>query len=474
MRLALGRVNYSQLYGFYDDGATYKQRDILIPYHLLVLASVAKTAGAEVKIFDGEVGLLSEEDLADQILAWEPDFVGMTATTPDIEATIGVCRHIKGHDLRITTVIGGPHVTGIGDLDSLNVDYVVVGRGEKAIVHILEGDCLGRIVKTREDDPPDRPDYTMLDYSQYPFTDPRWGQVNAASVMSAQGCPFGCSFCFHDKILRLKDVDDFVGEIMWLYYAADVRYFFVYDETFLMNRNRTIEILDKLKSLKDVHFQCQTRANLVDHDVAKRLRDANFVRVTMGLESGSDEILRGVSKGVTRDDGTEACRILSEVGIETRASFILGLPYETHETVRETIDFAKDIDLYHASFNIMTPYPGTKVYGMACRGEGIQFTRESYRNDWSAYRRWGTSVVRTNELTAEELEDYQVAAQTEFYARDKILDYYTNLFEGGNRSRFSYRPINFAWRKKFGVDIPFWNQLGDGEIIEPQTKEPTK
>lgn len=472
MRLALARVNYSQLYGIYDNGATYKQRDVLIPYHLLVLASAAKSIDAEVKIFDGEINLLSEKELANQILDWNPDFLGMTSTTPDVCVATTVCKIIKEIRPDISTIIGGPHVTATGIADAA-FDYIVRGRGQKALVEIIRGSVAPRIVEIEPDDPCDVPDYSMLDYSKYPFTDPRRGQVRAASVMSVQGCPFRCFFCFHDRNVRPRPIAEFVNEITWLYDVAGVRYFFVYDETFLLDRDRTIEILDRLRSLKDAHFQCQTRANLVNPDIARRLRDARFVRVTMGLESGSDTILDRMSKGVTVAAGVDACRTLYAEGIETRASFILGLPYETHETIRRTIEYAKSIDLYHASFNIMTPYPGTRVYDMAVRGEGIHFDH-SYRDDWAAYRRWGRSVIRTNDLTAEELEDYQVAAQTEFYARDKILNHYTHLFEGGNRSRFAYRPLNFAWERKFGRSIPFWDKLEVDEIVQPPKQRDAK
>ena len=467
MKLALARVNYSQLYGFYDGGATYKQRDILIPYHLLVLASVAQRADVEVRIFDGEIGLLSEDELSDKILEWNPDFVGMTATTPDVQATINVLAHIKRERPRITTIIGGSHVSAVGGVESREIDYVVVGRGEKALRHILKGDCWDRVIRMGEDDSPDSPDYMMLNYSEYPFTDPERGQVNSASVMSSQGCPFHCVFCYHTQKFRVKPVDEFVSDIMQLYYARDVRYFYIYDDTFLLDSERTIKILSHLRVLKDARFQCLTRANLVNEDMARRLKDAGFVRVSMGLESGSNEILKGVSKGVTVEDGEKACRILSREGIETRASFILGLPHDTHKTIRETIEYAKSIDLYHASFNIMTPYPGTRVYDIAVKGIGIHFAQESYKTDWSKYRRWGKSVIKTDVLTAEELEDYQVVAQMDFYARDKILNHYTHLFEDGNRSRFSYRPLNYAWRKKFGQDIPFWDELDKTEMINP-------
>lgn len=458
MRIALARVNYSQIYGVYDDGKAYERRDILIPYHLLVLANAVRREDIDVKIFDGEVGLLTNHELADRVIEWEPDFLGMTATTPDINATVTVCELVKVFDPDIVTIIGGPHVTAIG-LDSPHVDHVVRGRGEVALCDIVAGP--GYQV------PLDAPAYDLLNYEQYPFTDPTRGQVRTASIMSSQGCPFDCAFCFHDKELRNKAVQDFISETRYLYETHGVRYFFIYDETFLLGKKRTIEILERLREFKDAHFHCQTRVGMVTNDLAATMRESGIVCVTMGIESGSQQMLDGISKGTSKEDGYKSCMILRDADIETKSCFIFGLPYETHETVHETIDFAKNADLCIANFNIMTPYPGTVVYDMTVRGDGLRFDKESYRTDWAAYRRHGNSIVRTDDLTSEDLKEYQVSATVDFYARRRILDHYTSLFKNGNRARFAYRPLNYAWKKRFDCNIPFWNELEESDILDP-------
>ena len=455
VKIALGRVNYSQVYRLYDNGRTYEQRDILLPYNLLVLATAICKTGVDIKIFDAEIQLWDENQLADEILKWKPDFVGLTATTPDIEATIDVCRLIKKRNNLIKTIIGGSHVTAVS-CSNKDVDFVVRGRGEDELAQILN-------IKSRR---VGRVNYNLIDLNDYMFTDPLKGRIKTATIMSMYGCPFDCSFCFHSKDIIYRDTEDFIREIGLLYDYEDVRYFYIYDDTFLLDKTRRNKILDALKRFKEAHFQCLVRASLIDRDVVLRLRDANFVRVSMGLESGSDEILKKISKGITKEDGERACRELSKEGIETRASFILGLPYETHKTIEETIEFAKNIELYNANFNILTPYPGTKVYEMAVAGEGLKFKQDSYKTDWKDYKRWGKAIIETDDLKAEDLEEYQIKAQVEFYARGKILDYYYSLFGGGNLSRYFYRPLNFAWRNKFNTDVPFWDKLEDTALIE--------
>jgi len=479
-KLALARANYSQLYGVYDGGKTYTRRDILTPYNLLTLAGFLRDKGIEVRIFDGEVNLATQEELAKEIAQWRPQSAAFTATTPDIGIAIEACTFIKGHDPAITTIIGGPHASAMPEDVAKygSVDYVVVGDGEEPLLEIMDGrrnrherTIEDKIIRGRKLDLARQimPAHDIIDYSDYQFTDPTRGQVNTASIMSTRGCPFNCLFCFHDRQMRYRDVDNVISEIEYLYREKRVRYYYIYDDTFMVRRDRVFEITKRISELgiDDARFQCLTRANLVEPRIIEALRDANFVRVSMGLESGSDKILKDVSKGATKDDAVSACKVLLDFNLETRASFILGLPHETKETVRETIEFSKELDLLHANFNIMTPYPGSRVYDMAKKNDGIKFTSPEYAYEWHAYRRWGKAIIETDELSGSELEALQVEAQTEFYTQTKIFDYYKSLFERGNRSKYFYRPLNFAWQRKFKKDVSFWNELKGDQTIDP-------
>jgi radical SAM superfamily enzyme YgiQ (UPF0313 family) len=502
IKLALARVNYSQLYKVYDEGKTYKKRGILMPYPLLELAGHTRRRGVEVRIFDGEVDLLTQSELAQEIIDWDPDFAGFTSTTPDINLTVEVCRILKEHNNKITTIIGGPHASGLPEDISRHacIDYVVVGDGEyplDLIINkesnysfgnsILDGadkDVLlesqyremrsngnSKIIKgnlkTLRDQP--MPAYDLLDFSKYQFIDPTRGSMNTASIMSSRGCPFRCLYCFHKRILMNRDIDLLIKEIKYLVNEKDVRYFFVYDDTFTVNRNRAMEILKKIKELniKGVNFQCFSRANLLDEELIQAMKDAHFVRLSMGVESGSEKILKIISKGVKKEDYIKACEMLTNAGIEARGSFILGHPYDTKETIRETIEFSKELNLFHANFNIMTPYPGSKIYTMALNREGLRFKDKKDSTNWDSFRRWGIALVETDDVSSSELEQFQKEAQMEFYTQDKVFEYYEKLFKKGNRSRFFFRPLNFAWQRKYGKDIPFWDALEDTEVISP-------
>ncbi len=479
-KVALARVNYSQLYGVYDGGKTTKQRDILPPYQLLTLAGYVRDKGAEVKIFDGEVELQSQEELARDILDWKPDLAGLTSTTPDIDLTVEVCDVIKEVNPCIVTLVGGPHASAQpqNTIEYPSVDYVAVGDGESAIVDIMNANSLhilGDNIKqggTIDIGNNPMPAHDLIDYSKYTFSDPNRGLKNAASIMTTRGCPYACTFCFHNRKLRFKNIETVMAEIKYLY-EHGVRYFYVYDDTFFVKKTWVYQIIDKIRELKitDACFQCLTRGNLVDPKLLEALREVGFVRISMGVESGSDAILKRVQKGVKKADYKKACKLIREYDIETRGSFILGHPHETPEDIQATIDFSKELELYHANFNVMTPYPGTQVYELAKKGDGIRFTKPEYETNWAKYRRWGNSIIETDALKADDLVEAQIECQREFYSQQKVYDYYHNLFLGGNKNLYFYRPLNFGWKEKYGKDVPFWKDLDQSTLLDPKKQE---
>jgi len=499
--LALARVNYSQLYHYYDDGRTYAKRDVLIPYQLITLAAHVRERGVDVRIFDGEVDLWSQEELAMAILEWQPHFVGLTSTTADICLALSVCERIKMADSAIVTILGGPHASAVPEDVARHafVDYVVAGDGEYPLDIVINRESNGALsgliagqlsndlfaeaetahfpgkiirgkLKSLLRQP--MPAHDMLDYRKYHFTDPIRGRGPAASIMSSRGCPYDCTFCFHDRRWRTRTVEQFIEEIAYLAEHKGIKFFYVYDDTFTRNKKRALRILSAIGRLnaEDLHFQCLTRGDMIDEELVDAFANARFVRVSFGVESGSDRILRLAGKRIRKKDYRKSIRMLRQAGILTRASLILGHPFETEAEVQETIAFATELELIHANFNIMTPYPGTAVYEMAKRNQGISFAREQYAKDWTMYRRWGKALIRTEHLGAEDLEHYQKEAHETFYTQESVYRDHHQLFMKGNASKYFYRPLNDAWRKRYQKDIPFWDALEEDSIVDaPRT-----
>ena len=161
-------------------------------------------------------------------------------------------------------------------------------------------------------------------------------------------------------------------------------------------------------------------------EMLKKMKEAGLIRLSFGVESGNPDLLEEAKKGTNLDQIKKAYELADSLGIETRMSIILGLPFETEETIKRTIKFMKGLKCEQAYVNIGTPFPGTEYYDMAKRGYGgLKLLTE----DWREYRRWGNAVININDLNRKDLIKWQRRALLEFYLRPKQMIY--NLRRAG-------------------------------------------
>ena len=203
-----------------------------------------------------------------------------------------------------------------------------------------------------------------------------------------------------------------------------------------------------------------TRADRVTDEIAKRLARANFKRIYVGVESGADSILKIIGKNTNIEKIKRGVSLLRKEGVIVRGSFILGLPYETHETIKQTIDLAMELDIQTAGFNIVMPYPGTKLYDMAIAKDGIEFTVDTEAEDFfSQFKRWGNCITRTPGLSNEDLINYQQKANDEFYSQPRIVEFYRSTFQQGNKEKFWHRILNDVYKRVNGRNLDYWDKL---------------
>ena len=508
-KVVLVRPPYS--YEIYK--STYKNKYkvgnkwVSAPLPIMYLASAVLDVGADVRIIDGEVDNLSLEELVEETIALKPDIVGITGTTPEYGAVKFVAEGVKNLAPDVTMVIGGAHATHVPweIVDEVTgVDYVVVFEGEKALAAIASGDSEklteyadnaiylmnqvgydaperynGKILfsqnQTTEDLEKLRPlrQDPYIDMSNYRFADPQVGLVLTDSLETARGCPYSCTFCSSRQSgLGLRSVENILEELDQI--SANMAekgerglIQFV-DDTLTFNRKRSVELFEKMKERNyDAHFLCLTRANTIatnnsikeDIEFAKLMNDVGFVQISFGIESGNEEINSAMQKGVTLDHYRRAYDILDKVGVEERrGSFIIGHPNETEQSIRDSINFAIELNIHRASVNIMTPYPGTMVYDQARQGQGLYF--ENGATDFSNFRRWGNSVVSTDELTPDALQYWHRRFLAEAYSSSTSLKHSTKEFIAGNRSHFFHRPVIKGVRDR-------WDLIRKGEWQTP-------
>lgn len=471
LKVVLFRLAYDRIYTLYKD-AVPEKRDVRTPEGLLYPAAMALRDGHKVHVVDGHAEYLAPDEVVARVVALKPDVVGFGATTPEFVHTCNALKEIK-EQTGCATVVGGPHVSAIPIetlRDNAHIDYVVCHEGEYTFCDLLRViEAKGNPGKVsglayRQDGQPvltaprgainnldelPWPAWDLVPMDKYYFADPRSGIKKMASVTTSRGCPFNCIFCFsmHGRKIRYRDPKLVVDEIEALKRRYGTEYIFFHDETLTFDRKRTMTMLQDMIDRKlNVEWTCMTRAASLDDEVVAKMAESGCTRASLGIESGSQKILDSAKKHVDKTTLQQAFRLLDRHGIEGRGSLILGLPGETAETIRETIDFVKTLDVKVAAYNIVTPYPGTVLYDMAKAEQGIHLKSK----DWKDYRRWGNAVAYTDALTCEDLVRWQKRATVEFYTQPKLIAYYLRKWMTLKDPDYYLRPFKNSLKDRIG------------------------
>jgi hopanoid biosynthesis associated radical SAM protein HpnJ len=189
------------------------------------------------------------------------------------------------------------------------------------------------------------------------------------SMYTGRGCPAQCTFCLWPQTIgghkyRVRSAENVAAEMAYMKKLfPQVREFFFDDDTFTANLPRAREIAKKLAPL-GLTWSCNSRANL-DEDTIRFFKDCGLRLFLVGYESGNDDILKRIKKGVTTDEMRRFTKACHRAGVVIHGTFILGLPVETPETIEQTMQFAQDLDVFSMQVSLAAPYPGTELYEMA-------------------------------------------------------------------------------------------------------------
>jgi len=189
------------------------------------------------------------------------------------------------------------------------------------------------------------------------------------SMYTGRGCPAQCTFCLWPQTIgghkyRVRSAENVAAEMAYMKKLfPQVREFFFDDDTFTANLPRAREIAKKLAPL-GLTWSCNSRANL-DQDTIRFFKDCGLRLFLVGYESGNDDILKRIKKGVTTDEMRRFTKACHRAGVVIHGTFILGLPVETPETIEQTMRFAQDLDVFSMQVSLAAPYPGTELYEMA-------------------------------------------------------------------------------------------------------------
>jgi anaerobic magnesium-protoporphyrin IX monomethyl ester cyclase len=367
------------------------------PLQLAYLAGAALKAGHDAKIYDAMNKDRSFDDIRAQIGSYRPDFV-MTLdylpvtgaiSTATVPAALQVLAIAKEVDPDIVTMIGGPHPTFMYDeilRDPTNhADFVIRGEAEETLVELMAtipgpADDVAGIAFLRDGEvvaTPMRPHiadldalevaWHLLDWEDYHYNVEPWGRM--ASVLTSRGCMMGCSFCaqrlFWRGEWRARDPRKAVAEIRRLVDEYRVEFITLIDAYPTRDRQRWEKMLDLLiEEALPVHLLIETRVEDIirDADILDKYHDAGIIHVYLGAETSTDEMLSSLNKGTTTDQNKQAVDLLKAHDIMIEASFMIGFPSETWDSIKATSAEAVRLNPDIAVFPVITPMPFTPLW----------------------------------------------------------------------------------------------------------------
>ena len=415
------------------------------PLGLAYLAAVARNSGWEPGIIDGLTENLSPQELTSRIKGFQPDVVGLTATTAAIYDAYEVAKIVKKINPETLVMIGGPHATFMAEevlRECPYIDVVVRGEGEKTFEEILERiernknfeDVagityrIGNIIKENPerslinnlDDLP-IPAYDLLPMDKYVVD-----KVRFAAVITSRGCPYNCVFCSSSlqfgKLWRAHSPERVLEELRILREEYGAREIEFLDDTFTINMKRAEEISRKItEEGLDISWSASSRVNTFNRGLGEKLKQAGAHTIYFGIESGSERTLRFIGKGITRRQALDAVKAAKESRLNALGSFVIGFPYETEDEIKETIKFANKVGVDLAQFTIATPYPGTRLWSIAFK-EKLLLTR-----NWRKFTTVDV-VMKNIYLAPEKIKKLFLKAYLVFYLHPRrvLEDLFTN------------------------------------------------
>ena len=432
----------------------HKRSDKYIEYpiYLSYTVAVIEQAGFEVTFIDAIMDELDIEAFAQKVQDYGPRLALIETSTPSIDFDLETAAAIKRFSPDTFVALLGSHVTYFDQeilAEHPAVDAVVRGEFEYTCADLARaldaGDDLGQVLGLTYRDGalsgsepgrevrrnPDRSLFEPLDEMPFPARHIVKGEGYRAGIysggyptamVSSRGCPYRCTFCLWPDILyghkfRARSAENVVDEIEQAVrkYGHDEIYFD--DDTFTIDRQRVMDICRLINERgleKEVEWIAQCRVDTVDREMLEAMKAANCGYILFGVESGSPKMLKKMKKGITLDKVRHAFKLARDVGIKTQAFFLFGMPGETQETIRETIEFAKEINASSTQFAVAIPHPGTALYE-ECRANGW-LTSE----DWADYTA-ESSLIETPWLTAEEVEEARIRAYRQYYYRPGFI-----------------------------------------------------
>jgi radical SAM superfamily enzyme YgiQ (UPF0313 family) len=369
---------------------------------LLYVAGILEAAGCEVLLLDAHAEGLTLEQTVSRLRAFGPAFIGYTLTTYLFFQSMDWVKAIRAA-VDVPVIVGGVHLS-IYPRETLAypcIDYAVTNEAEVALPELLDALVRRRDLSAVRGVAFKQPDGTVVvtgkaadcdvDLSPYPARHLLDNSIyysfisqyrNFTCFITSRGCPYKCIFCEQgSKPFRARSPNNVVDELEIAYKEQGIRELDFFDSSFTIRKDRVIAICDEIQRRKlPIVWAARTRVDCITDDVLKSMRDAGCNRIYYGIESGNREILATLKKSTSLEMYRDVVKRTKDHGINTFGYFMVGNPYETEATIRQTIKLSLELDLDYAQFSKVTPMPATEMYTLLLKETGRDYWREHIEN----------------------------------------------------------------------------------------------
>ena len=366
--------------------------NIIMPLGIGYIGAVLKKNNYDVEIIDCVPLRMTKERLTEILINKKADVIAFTATIVSINRAIETAEYLKekiGKETKL--VIGGPQFTSLPErtMQESKFDFGIFGEGEYTMLELAKMIKSGKknykkikslvwrkngkvminprrgLIQNLDELPfPARELFPGMEY--YHPMPGGYKRLPFSHMVTSRGCPYRCTFCdrsVYGERFRARTAGNVADEIEYLVKKYKIKEIKFYDDLFTKDKERVMQICNEIIKRKlDISWSCSSRVNTVDFEMLKKMRQAGCWQIDYGLESGNQEVLNKMKKGITLEQSEKAIRMTKKAGMKTRAYIIIGMPGETKKSIDDTINFVKKLPLDVAIFYSVVIYPGNELY----------------------------------------------------------------------------------------------------------------
>jgi len=407
---------------------------IPFPHYLSISASMLENNAFDVLLIDAVAEGMSRETYYKKINEYRPDIIFLEVSTTSINYDIEIIKHINSQNPTSKIIVGGPHYLMYKPEFLKNfpeIDIVIMREYEVTLIDVIKKinnneslkNCAGiiyreknNIIQNKERYLSDIDNFPLPAYHHLPMKE-YWSNCCGLpephyNIWASRGCPFNCIFCLlpqlmytdpscKKNIIRRYSIERILKELDYVVDKFNYNSIWFDDDTGNSDRHHLINMCKSFKERgwdKNLNWAMLCRADLMDQELLEIMKNSGCKALQYGIETSNQEINNAIGKNLNIKKAKEIIKITKNLGIKIQLSITFGGPGETQRTIQDTINFVREMEPYAVQFSVMTPFPGTAAYKMY-KEKGWLLS-----DDWDNYDGTTISVIKTDNLTAQELE----------------------------------------------------------------------